>query len=385
MQSSQGHHRRKSKRVITPARREQNRAAQKLHRKRRKESQQQLKNSPPHHGLRRLEPACPEQRQSNTAGQIQCNGFWQDALVHPAELFDQSFIVNSGSSPNGRLLRTEYPDPLTQYTEDGALFGELLNNQVHHFRTSWDLTRSSESMLSCPNTTWLSTVGALPLSCNSNVSTQGTSVSSGSSCRDHTTLPAHVSSQFADPYLNTLQTAESLLISAYIANATSLGFGIDLLVPCKEECLSPFYRADVNTGTDPMDLLTEARLKAAGAPEHLQPTLPQVLYPHHAALDVIPIPVLRERVITMSVTLPHLFNNQEMKVDVFYHRALTCWRYDGRETGQGGSFQPWDMRSWEAARWFLQKWRLVVDGEKGELWEQSERWRAQRSGTLSVG
>ncbi|KAM6476782.1 hypothetical protein HDV62DRAFT_374511 [Trichoderma sp. SZMC 28011] len=39
-------------------------------------------------------------------------------------------------------------------------------------------------------------------------------------------------------------------------------------------------------------------------PANLRPTLSQLLIPHHASLDLIPLPLLRERAIMLSAAMP---------------------------------------------------------------------------------
>ena len=123
--------------------------------------------------------------------------------------------------------------------------------------------------------------------------------------------------------------------------------------------MSPFFR-HVTAQDNPKVVLRAAA--DMSIPIHLRPTMAQILIPHHASLDLIPLPRLRERAIMMSAAMPHIFNLWELKLDIYVRGALTCWRYH-----RGGICQPWDMKSWEAAPWFLRKWNMLIDREEGEI------------------
>lgn len=49
----------------------------------------------------------------------------------------------------------------------------------------------------------------------------------------------------------------------------------------------------------------------------------------------------------------------ELKKDMFQD-GLACWSNNGGGK-EGAMGQPWDMRSWEAAEWFVRKWSGLVD------------------------
>ena len=179
-----------------------------------------------------------------------------------------------------------------------------------------------------------------------------------------------------NPRMNSIQFSQTKIFLACIQNAQSMGFLVqDAIMP---QCLatSPFHRT-VTPADDPKKLL--AVLTTSSTPVHLKPTLPQVLYPHPAFMDLIPIPVFRARAITLAATQPQLFDIWELKKDIFVEDGLVHWssRSSGASSG-GEQGQPWDMRSWEAAPWFLRKWRMLIDGEEGELWKQSLWWQRAR-------
>ncbi|KAK9387830.1 hypothetical protein V1515DRAFT_534592 [Lipomyces mesembrius] len=140
-------------------------------------------------------------------------------------------------------------------------------------------------------------------------------------------------------------------VTAYLYNARCLGFRIQDITT--RECPSPFYRP-TTAADDPKALLGAAA--SLSIPAHLQPTLPQVLFPHHPCFDLLPFHVLRARAITLAAVTPQLFNLFDLKKDIIEDGLI----YDRKDNG---SKKPWDMRSWEAAPWFLNKWRLLIDGD----------------------
>lgn len=73
----------------------------------------------------------------------------------------------------------------------------------------------------------------------------------------------------------------------------------------------------------------------------------------------------------MAVLMPHVFDMAEFKREIVLRDALACWSRNGSSSGQ-----PYDLRNWEAAPWFLQKWKMLVDGEEGQIWKQSSWWWA---------
>lgn len=59
--------------------------------------------------------------------------------------------------------------------------------------------------------------------------------------------------------------------------------------------------------------------------------------------------------------------------------GLICW---GSTLGGGndatGSGAPWDLRSWEAAPWFMKKWWILIGGKEGEIYQQTRWWCEMR-------
>ncbi|KIX03234.1 uncharacterized protein Z518_06786 [Rhinocladiella mackenziei CBS 650.93] len=162
-----------------------------------------------------------------------------------------------------------------------------------------------------------------------------------------------------DPYLNSIQFSRTTTFLGLLCNARCIGISLqDLLTP---QHPSPFY--DPAKANAPPQVLLATATKPS-IPVDLRPTLPQVIFPHPAYLDLLPFPGLRARAITLAATMPHVFNPLDLKWD-FLEDGLICWR--SRTCGGGEPGQPWDMRSWEAAPWFLQKWSMLIKGGNGEI------------------
>ena len=158
-----------------------------------------------------------------------------------------------------------------------------------------------------------------------------------------------------DPFRNIIQSSRTTTLLGLICNARCIGIRLqDLLTP---KYPSPFYDPD-KANVDPQALLAAA--SKPSMPVNLRPTLPQVTFPHPAYLDLLPFPELRARAITLTATMPHIFNPLDLKWDLLE---------DGLVCGGSENFgsEPWDMRNWEAAPWFLQKWHMLIDGGTGEI------------------
>ena len=203
-----------------------------------------------------------------------------------------------------------------------------------------------------------------------------------------TTLSPHLSrSALPDPFLNAMEFLPTTIYSATLQNALFLGFDLARLAKCSAEYRSPFYCSNRHS----VSVYSPRRITEPPAPQHaeistipihLRPTSAQVLIPHDACLDVIPIPYLRDRAIMLSAQMPQIYNLYELKVDIYTRGGLTVWRKalpssDPLEFGSR-SFPPWDMGSWEASPWFISKWSMALDGENGDFAQQSLAWRALR-------
>ena len=154
----------------------------------------------------------------------------------------------------------------------------------------------------------------------------------------------------ADPVSNAMQTSQHTIWVALLHNAICLGFNLDQLSNCSRPYMSPFYRS-IAAQDHPQDLV--ASTFNSSIPIHLQPTMAQIMIPHHASLDLIPIPLLRERAIMKSFAMPNDFNLWDLKLDVYTRHALVVRRR------AAGTCQPWDQKNWEAMPWFVRKWSIT--------------------------
>lgn len=158
----------------------------------------------------------------------------------------------------------------------------------------------------------------------------------------------------ADPLANTLQTTRDTIWLAVLHNALCLGFDLAKLAECSTSYISPFYRP-ITPNDSPRDLVASSL--NTSFPIHLQPTMAQILIPHHASLDLIPLPLLRERAIMMTFAMPDIFDLWELKLDIYTRHALVCRRYL-----DNGDCRPWESKSWEAKPWFMKKWSMAIEG-----------------------
>ncbi|CAF9908009.1 MAG: hypothetical protein ALECFALPRED_004198 [Alectoria fallacina] len=88
----------------------------------------------------------------------------------------------------------------------------------------------------------------------------------------------------------------------------------------------------------------------------LRPNSEQITVKYHPYIDILPFPTLRKNLIT---------HQEVIEEDEFFHDMLTCLVYWGgavierkdREdsTANASTGTPWDVRSWEARVWFLNK------------------------------
>lgn len=188
-------------------------------------------------------------------------------------------------------------------------------------------------------------------------------------------------SRLPDPWTECVHFTRSHIMLACIQNAQSMGLKVeDVLMP-EKLASSPFYQPLIARTDDPKRLLED--VTSPMTPAHLRPTLPQILYPHPAFLDLIPMPTFRARVITLLATHPHVIDTMDLKKDVAFENGICYWtssnsQRDKNAAAQAAHGQPWDIRSWEVAPWFLRKWRVLFGGEDGEIWKQSQWWQRAR-------
>lgn len=287
-------------------------------------------------------------------------------------LSNQDQVVTSGTPLSGNFLHSTainqqlatFMTSNTTESETSEIFQvpvEKDSNAVDSFRTLFRIPGSSENDL-------------LIQKAVERKYTIGEIISAGLKALDREAATVSASFQpalnpqfIADPYRNNLKLVHYSTIEAYLCNAQALGYSIsDILI---EGCLSPFHRPEV-TQSDDISLYIDIT-------PHLRPTKPQLLHSHNPHLDLIPFPTMRARAITYTSCNPPLIDATQFKIDCVQNQGLTCWA-----VGDKPSQQPWDLRSWEAAPWFLRKYWMLVGGEEGEVWAQTKWWRRLRGEDL---
>ncbi|KAF2964689.1 hypothetical protein GQX73_g8870 [Xylaria multiplex] len=309
------------KRVITAARKEQNRLAQRAYRKRQKE-QKKAQNQSVISGPHRLEP-----RRDNL-----------------------------------ETLRTPIPT-----SRSGCEIGFRNSHPIPPFHSpptqSKGQTASNSDVEGLPTRAMQPTLHGSPCSPAHQVDSVAASVAT------HTDVAMTIPNEPTIPSSGLMDTAlgvrggleddSTAVFRACVSNAICIGIDLAELMYCERPCMSPFYRPTVQMNEDPAALITASSHDSL--PVSLRPTLAQILVPHHASLDLIPLPRLRERAILMCAALPHIFSLWEMKLDIYTRNALIC---HGSDSSSESISQPWDTRSWQAAPWFLSKWKMVIDTDE---------------------
>ncbi|KAI1145100.1 hypothetical protein F4825DRAFT_273079 [Nemania diffusa] len=312
--SSASNQKHSTKRVITAARKEQNKLAQRAYRRRQKE-QKRVQTLSISSRSRRLEP-----RQDVIEASVSCathssstsRRLTADSLCFPpqdAEAQDAETLV--ASSPDV----IDLAEVCRQLVSDHLPPSSASQNEV-------------------------TTVSSIPVA-----TTQ---------LDENVHPPALIA--LARGLRGSLEDNSTALFRACLSNAICIGIDLTELIYCERPCMSPFYRPTAHMHEDPAALI--AASSHDSLPASLKPTLAQILIPHHASFDLIPLPRLRDRAILMCAALPHIFSLWEMKLDIYTRNALVC---QTRDTPSGSVSQPWDARSWRAAPWFLSKWKMVVD------------------------
>jgi hypothetical protein len=102
----------------------------------------------------------------------------------------------------------------------------------------------------------------------------------------------------------------------------------------------------------------------------LRPTPTQMSIPHHPCWDILPWADFRSKAILVASINPPLIDHDDLCLDLM-NNGVWCW---------GGRGAPWDSRSWEAAPWFLEKWKDITGGRDGDMWRNTSWWRSMRNG-----
>ncbi|KAB8265405.1 hypothetical protein BDV32DRAFT_144695 [Aspergillus pseudonomiae] len=279
------------KRVITPARKEQNRVAQRVYRQRQKERLQREKHI--------ARPSCTPR------------------ILQPI--------------PAVKYVQAPPVDPICCTAESPAVHPDTRERQcLAPIKLTLDHLFPSESARNTHNG------DAQSQRIEEHTSNENTPPSSS------------IEIMLPDPYQNTLESTHTMLLRACLHNAQCLGISIKQFFSyeCMSLC-SPFYRPHTTMSDDPHALIKN--VSSPSTPAHLQPTLPQILFPHHPLLDLLPLPLLRARAVMLAATAPTSIDAGDLKRDIVERAGIIC---------QGE--QPWEMRSWVAAPWFLKKWKLLL-------------------------
>ncbi|KAI1161725.1 hypothetical protein F5B18DRAFT_423343 [Nemania serpens] len=306
------------KRVITTARKEQNKLAQRAYRRRQKEHNR-VDKRPLVPTPQRLEPrpdnieaVCISSSPASPRCSMQLENWHSTADPSRSLLEDAEFPINPD-------LDIRHPPAITQQLSLSRLPSSMSQDEV-------------------------ATVSPLPTPADSSDEIDA--------------YPPELSNMLVG-IRRSLEDRPTCILRACLSNAICIGIDIAELINCERFCMSPFYRPMAQMNDNPAALIAVPSHESL--PASLKPTPAQILIPHHASLDLVPLPRLRERAILTCAALPHVFSLWEMKLDIYTRNALEC---HSRDTSSGVTLQPWDRRSWQAAPWFLSKWEMVVDTDE---------------------
>ena len=183
----------------------------------------------------------------------------------------------------------------------------------------------------------------------------------------------------ADPYANHLRVETLCNTAALSTLAMCVGITQEML--CADQSLSPFFSSSAVWADDLVkaNMVSTVQGVFKILKPDLRPSREQIVIQHHPYIDIIPFPTLRKNLLT---------HQQDFDEDEVFHDMLTglvCWGGAGMgrrdrdiSTGKASTGTPWDVRSWEARLWFLEKYWSLLGGEDGELVRQSEWWRSMR-------
>ncbi|KAF2454704.1 hypothetical protein BDY21DRAFT_373950 [Lineolata rhizophorae] len=173
----------------------------------------------------------------------------------------------------------------------------------------------------------------------------------------------------ASPQRNYLNLSDQVWVTASLAIGETIGITPSMFF---EEKPSPFFRPSLHGKPCSVVATSLAQSTAfLGIKRDLRPTASQLALMHPSYLDLLIFSGMREKSI-MTLALSG-FDQLDFINDML-NGGLVCWG-NVAQSDRRASGVPWDRRSWEAKRWFLEKWSALVDEE---MWECSRWWWAMR-------
>ena len=210
------------------------------------------------------------------------------------------------------------------------------------------------------------------------------SSSTSSRSRYDSTSPA-VKETFPDPYANHMRLVGEVNIEASLAVALGVGISRAQYINdhpshfpgCYVLLDSPHDKTVARPVTYNIvgmyiSVTTETAVHMNRIAPALRPTPSQLTSPHPAYLDCIVFPYFRDKAVKASVE--GILDHGDLFMDIM-HGGLMCWggraggsalsRMAREGDGKRGMRESvaWDTRSWEAKRWFLDKWTWLVGTE----------------------
>jgi hypothetical protein len=211
----------------------------------------------------------------------------------------------------------------------------------------------------------------------------------------------------------------TVTLAACLFNARTLGIDIDRILD--PNYMSPFYKPSWKSVLDDaehsdndhhgLDTFSDSQ-QSAVFDGPLRPCLAQIIFPHHACIDLLPLPRLRETAVMLiacaaqqqqrerarrgdddvgsDATLSPLPSPSlsaspapgrvhQLKKDIYLSQGIR-FRGSGEligdeyvlDDGRGRRHcgNPWEGASWAVAPWFARKWKSLVDTPEVRLQTQ---------------
>lgn len=151
------------------------------------------------------------------------------------------------------------------------------------------------------------------------------------------------------------------IFRAMSSNALILGIEMDAAL--SDDALSPF-----SPPIPPFPSPIPAQQNTSSVPPSLRPTILQMTVSHHPWIDLLPVPQLRDNLISAG--------------DEYDEEALCedlCGFCSGVDVKSGLIVwdSPWEPRGWELTPEFVAKWGWVAKG-CGEMMVATNYWRVKR-------